>query len=90
MMAVQIGSRLQNYSALPIFHLDTSFTDMAEQQTKFKNTWQPPVVERIPNVHLDTEPEDYDYNFMFEPKVLTGHRVQLRPVVVSCKTVDSN
>lgn len=57
---------------------------MAATQTKFKNTWQPPTVERIPNVNLDTEPEDYDFNFMFEPKVLTGHRVQLRPFVVSC------
>lgn len=57
---------------------------MAATQTEFKNTWQPPKTERIPNVNLDTEPEDYDFNFMFEPKVLTGHRVQLRPFVVSC------
>ena len=57
---------------------------MTATQTTYKNTWQPPSFERIPNVNLDTEPEDYDFNFMFEPKVLTGHRVQLRPFVVSC------
>lgn len=56
---------------------------MAASQIEFKNTWQPPVAKRIPDVNLDTEPENYDYNFMFQPKVLTGHRVQLRPFVVS-------
>lgn len=52
-------------------------------QTEFKNTWQSPVVERIPDVHLNTDSEDYDFNFMFPPKLLKGHRVELRPLIVS-------
>jgi hypothetical protein len=49
----------------------------------FKNTYQPPQVSYPPSVHLDTLQAEYDYNFMFEPKVLASDRVELRPFLVS-------
>lgn len=49
----------------------------------FTNTYKAPSTEVEHNCHLDTKPEDYDFNFMFDVKTLRSDRVELRPFVVS-------
>ncbi|WVQ97194.1 hypothetical protein IAU59_004304 [Kwoniella sp. CBS 9459] len=48
------------------------------------NTYKPPPPPAIPKLaHLDTKPEEYDFNFCFDVKELSTDRVQLRPLVPS-------
>lgn len=46
----------------------------------FKATPQQPVP---PGCHKDTPVEEYDFNYVFDIKVLRSDRVELRPFVVS-------
>lgn len=50
--------------------------------TTYKNSYKLPSTSNPKNVHLDTAPEDYDFNYMFEVKPLRSDRVELRPFVV--------
>lgn len=43
---------------------------------------------RLPNVHLDTPQDDYDFNFVFPVDVLRSDRIELRPFVVSTAMTD--
>ncbi|GMK57360.1 hypothetical protein CspeluHIS016_0401940 [Cutaneotrichosporon spelunceum] len=47
------------------------------------NNYKAPSVDVETNCHLETKPEDYDFNFMFDVKPLRSDRVELRPFVPS-------
>jgi serine/threonine protein kinase len=49
----------------------------------YTNSYKAPSAEVETNCHLETRPEDYDFNFMFDVKPLRSDRVELRPFVVS-------
>jgi hypothetical protein len=48
----------------------------------YLNTYRRPTPSVPDDVHLNTPPEAYDFNFPFEVKLLSSDRVQLRPFVV--------
>ncbi|WVQ85462.1 hypothetical protein IAT38_007627 [Cryptococcus sp. DSM 104549] len=50
----------------------------------YKNSYQPPKAPTIPSdIHLDTPPQDYDFNYYFEVKQLASDRLELRPFIPS-------
>ena len=51
--------------------------------TAFLNTYKPTDAERPQeDLRLETPPEEYDFNYVFEVKTLRSDRVELRPYVV--------
>lgn len=52
-------------------------------QTTYKNTYKASAPVITQNIHLDTPPEEYDFNYCGEIKVLRSDRVELRPYVPS-------
>lgn len=55
-------------------------------QTTYKNTYKASAPVITQNIHLDTPPEEYDFNYCGEIKVLRSDRVELRPYVVRSRT----
>ncbi|OCF73740.1 hypothetical protein I204_05584 [Kwoniella mangroviensis CBS 8886] len=49
----------------------------------YRNTYKPPKVDVPRDVHIQTAPEEYDFNYCFEVKDLRSDRVELRPFVPS-------
>lgn len=47
------------------------------------NSYQHPARDLPKDIHLNTPPDEYDFNYVFEVKELKSDRVELRPLVVS-------
>lgn len=56
----------------------------SDSKMAYTNSYKAPAADVPNNCHLDTKPEEYDFNFMFDVKSLRSDRVELRPFVVSC------
>lgn len=51
-------------------------------EISYKNTYKPSPSALAQDIHLHTPPEEYDFNYVGEIKVLRSDRVELRPYVV--------
>lgn len=48
----------------------------------YLNSYQHPTPNLPKDIHLNTPPDEYDVNYVFEVKELKSDRVELRPLVV--------